>query len=89
MAQVEAVMNVDADGLLRLAADGALLCGELTPELRSRVTDSLGEGVRLAGVAAGTRRAGFIAQRALAARRRGDVGEPAAVDAMYAARQAE
>jgi tRNA threonylcarbamoyladenosine biosynthesis protein TsaB len=81
--------NVDVEGLVRLASVGGLICGELDPAARRRLTESLGDGVRLADVATSIRRAGFIAQRALAAQAAGDSGEPAAVDAVYVSRQTD
>jgi tRNA threonylcarbamoyladenosine biosynthesis protein TsaB len=81
--------NVDVEGLVRLASVGGLICGELDPAARRRLTESLGDGVRLADVATSIRRAGFIAQRALAAQAAGESGEPAAVDAVYVSRQTD
>ncbi len=75
--------NVDLPGLVA-ACDGPLLvCGELDSGSRQRISEQCSETVRLASPAASLRRAAFVAERALDARRQGD---PATVDAIYQAR---
>jgi tRNA threonylcarbamoyladenosine biosynthesis protein TsaB len=77
--------NVDADGLLGLAAAADLIIAELSPEPRARLEAALPG--RLASPASSLRRAGFLAQLALRQAERGDPGDAAAVDAVYVGRQ--
>ena len=86
MERVEEYRNVDFAGLLVLAADGAMLCGEIDGSTRRGLEEALGDRVRVATPAAGLRRAAFIAERGWRYLRAGAPGEPALVDAIYLAR---
>ena len=67
--------------LMALLTEPTLVLGELTPQART----ALGElaHLKVATPAAGLRRAGFVAELALARMRSGDPGNPHAVDAVY------
>jgi tRNA threonylcarbamoyladenosine biosynthesis protein TsaB len=78
---VEAPRLATLDQLMTLLVEPTLVIGELTLEARTALADM--RHVRVAPPAGSLRRAGFLAELAVARMRSGDPGNPRAVDAVY------
>jgi tRNA threonylcarbamoyladenosine biosynthesis protein TsaB len=78
---VEAAQLANLDQLERLVEEPTLLIGELSPDARARLVRH--PHVRLAGVAAGLRRAGYLAELGWRLAQAGAPGDPRATDALY------
>ncbi|HEY3062948.1 MAG TPA: tRNA (adenosine(37)-N6)-threonylcarbamoyltransferase complex dimerization subunit type 1 TsaB [Chloroflexota bacterium] len=78
---VEAPRLATLDQLMTLLVVPTLVIGELTLEARTALADM--RHVRVAPPAGSLRRAGFLAELAVARMRSGDPGNPRAVDAVY------